>query len=367
MPSVNRNLNIISMSDVHLNHPRTPTWFIIDNLKKTLNGLDLKSIDLLIIAGDLLDRIMSLDSEDFDQFIDFSIWLISIARRNDITLRILEGTPSHDRRQSRIMDAINRNGNHPIDLKYVDTLSIEHLSTFGVDILYIPDEYSEDPDVTWSDVNRTLASNGLTQVDLVVMHGAFRRQLPMATNTHIEERYQSITRYVILIGHVHQYYRDEKIIAHGSFDRLCHGDESPKGLVLLTLHPDNTYTCTFIENKGAMIYKTIRLQGLSLDECNKRLKKYINYPPRSNFRLIVKRGDPISFSFPVVKNQYPQFNWSIEREENQTEKKRVTETKSLAPAMAITRDTLLPLMTERLKGVDKDLRERALTILKNHV
>ena len=59
----------------------------------------------------------------------------------NIILRILEGTPSHDWKQSKLFIHLNDLTKAGTDVKYIDSLSIEYIDKFGINVLY-PDEIS---------------------------------------------------------------------------------------------------------------------------------------------------------------------------------------------------------------------------------
>ena len=60
--------------------------------------------------------------------------------------------------------------------------------------------------------------------------------------------------------HRHQNYR-EQIYYNGSFSRLCHGEEYPKGFLMSYIDEDETETI-FVENEHALEFKTISIETL---------------------------------------------------------------------------------------------------------
>ena len=65
---------------------------------------------------------------------------------------------------------------------------------------------------------------------------------------------------VIDVGHVHQHRVVGRSVSNGSFDRLNHGDEDPKGLIRIEDYPD-TFKLFFVENEHAAIFNTIKIPG----------------------------------------------------------------------------------------------------------
>lgn len=174
-------LYIASFSDVHLGHPKTPTVSILRNLRKAFPDTEeTGKLDLIFIVGDLFDRLLDMPDPSVPEI---KIWFHQFLRmcaKRDIVVRVLEGTPSHDWKQSWLMDSINTQSGYNVDLKYVTTLSIEHIERFGINILYVPDEWLPETDDTWKEVLQHLGQHNLDQVDYALIHGSFNYQLPPA-------------------------------------------------------------------------------------------------------------------------------------------------------------------------------------------
>ena len=67
------------------------------------------------------------------------IRLMNFCHDNDIILRLLLGTPSHDRHQPKVAPIIYSAIAKIFDFEYVSTLKIERLKKSGLYILYVPD------------------------------------------------------------------------------------------------------------------------------------------------------------------------------------------------------------------------------------
>lgn len=135
-------LNIASLSDIHFNHPNTPTEFIIRNINRYVfpDTPETRALDIIFIGGDVTDSLMDFAS---DNAVAYRKWVSEFLRycaKHDIMVRIIEGTPLHDWGQSIIF--VEENENHEIgcDLKYFTDISIEHIERYNIDVLYIPDE-----------------------------------------------------------------------------------------------------------------------------------------------------------------------------------------------------------------------------------
>lgn len=252
-------MKYLVLSDIHLGHHVNKAENIINNLNSFFKDYKdkLMNLDIIFLAGDVFDRLLINSHHDYLISLQYLIQLHQYCKDNNIILRILEGTPSHDFKQvktlSTILDELNDNSN----FKYIETLEVEYLN--GYSILYIPDEYRSNSEDTYKEVIKLLNNNHLEKVDIVIMHGAFNYQLPIKLpSNHIELNYMNITNYYIHIGHIHtpSFYKD-KILAQGSFDRLCHNEEENKGGVLVELNKGYE----FLVNKNAMVFKSYNLEN----------------------------------------------------------------------------------------------------------
>lgn len=360
-------LRVLCCSDVHIGHHRTRTDFIIRNLEKAFIESDiLESIDLFLIAGDFFDRLLSLPMEEVHLIGDWIVAFLEKCRRHNVMVRIEEGTPSHDWKQSRLFHEKNKHMGSPVDLKYVDCLSIEYIEKFDVTILYVPDEWNDEADETWKQVSDLMRQMGLEKVDFACMHGCFQYQLPIVSAAaHNEERYLSIVREVIFIGHHHHHTRYERIFAQGSFDRLSHGDEAPKGFGLYTVDGDKR-SLEFVENPHAKIYKTINMVGLSIVEVVKALEPYRSYPQGSHFRIVTRRADGVSTTFNTIKDLFPGFYWTPHLEDLETNETSLqsAEKDDIPKPIAITKDNIDRLIAGRLPDLHPAVEKALFNILK---
>lgn len=315
--AINRELRYIVISDVHLGHRNNTTREIIKNLDLFFDNYKPRTdgLNLIVIAGDLFDTLLDLTG---DQIHEIVIWMSRLMRYcvfNKVALRILEGTPSHDWMQSALFDTIEAIVKYQdIDYKYVKTLSIEIIEKWNCSVLYVPDEWHNDPLVTFAQIKDLLAQNHLQCVDIAIMHGQFTYQLPAAAikaPRHNETAYLEIVKHFINIGHVHQFSTFERILAQGSFDRLCHGDEIPKGGLYMVIRPNGHDEFFFLENKSAKIFKTINLPVKAFDDLYGYLDKRIEQYPRQSFiRLKTKEKEALNAVMDQLRIRYAQYHLS---------------------------------------------------------
>lgn len=189
---------------------------VFDNYSDRSEMIDL---DIIFLAGDVFDHITDITSGELDYITIWFRLLLSFCERHDIILRILEGTPSHDWKQSSYLSTLHSVYNTKVDFKYIDSVHIERIDKFQLDVLYVPDEWSSSADQTFNDVKNELKNNNIDMVDIAIMHGMFTYQLKGVGKEkikHSEQSYLNIVRYYINIGHIHNYSFFDRIIAQGS-------------------------------------------------------------------------------------------------------------------------------------------------------
>jgi len=272
-------LRICFISDVHLGHPRTPTYQIITNLNKYVcNVTAMNDFDAIIVSGDLFDMLLTLPSMEVDLIDKWIYELLRLSVKTNTPIRVLEGTPSHDWKQSRRLMSINETYAIDADVQFIDTLSIVEDKTLGLTIGYVPDEWSESCDETTSQWKDLMATRGYDKVDLIVMHGMFEFQVPTAAAkaiSHFKEyEWAPMARYGIVIGHDHRHKSKLNIVVPSSFERLAHNEEEHKGYLIMDIYHD-TVAVTHVINEDAMKYKTVGDINMSDTEIISRVEKLL--------------------------------------------------------------------------------------------
>jgi len=294
-------------SDIHLGHLKTPTEHIIVSFKKEILNEKNKDIDVLFIAGDLFDRLLDLNSKEVYIIIEFFNYLLNYCYQNDIAVRVLEGTPSHDWQQSHILFKLNSIRDTPCDFKYFKTLDIEYLEKIDKYVLYIPDEWCNNHLELEKQIEEKLNSYNISQVDIAILHGQFTYQTlgKYRPDFCFQENYfLNLVKGFIHIGHYHSFSSYDRIIANGSLERLAHGEEEPKGFVIVE---NDRYT--FVENKNSYIYKTLIItKNMTLDKLD---KKIYQYPKQSYIRLVIPSDHDFNLHFKELKLRY--YDYHIKR------------------------------------------------------
>ena len=292
-----RPIKIVDFGDVHMCHSTTPTEKIGEEIVNCFPyGKWASSIDILSLHGDFWDKLMPNNHPDVYTTEQIIYYLLNWCKHHDIVFLIVDGTPLHDAGQMQKFVHINEHAKINADLIFVEDIAIRYIPKFDINVLFIPDRPRSHPDETYKTVLSIMDKQNITSVDLAIMHGCFQYQMPKIApeHKHIEDNYLSIVKGPILIGHIHNHSSYERIIAPGSFSRLRHGEEEPKGYVEVILQPSGDFKAKFIENKEATIYKTIRLSNIDIEESLEKIDRVItNIPIHSRIRLECQQGHPL--------------------------------------------------------------------------
>ena len=350
------SFSYLVFSDVHLGHPKNRTEFILRNLTAFFDNFESSSsytkLDIIFIAGDLFHDLLDLSTEEVHE-IQMWLWkLVGFCSKHKIKLRVLKGTPSHDWDQYDVLDTVVHVSGYEIDYKYYENIDIERLSE-GVDVVYIPDMPSRTADDMLEEVREKMLERGIDKVDIGIMHGMFDYQLgniPKDKHTHDTATYQKMVRGLIHIGHIHSYSACGKIIAQGSFDRIAHGEEEDKGAVLVKV-VNGEYKPSFIRNKGARIFKTVKLKSEDMEVSRKQLEKDLQRVPKDSYvRIKASKNHPIFANFQLIKQEFPFFHLTKQPENEEDEVIPVYEaTKITYTPIVITPDNIVELLLGEIK------------------
>lgn len=218
----------------------------------------LKILNFLVFAGDLLDSRLNLNSDHTKYLFIFLKKLMEICAEKNCKLRILKGTMSHDNNQ---LDILKYFANLNVDFKVIETVTEEELFP-DMKVLYIPEEYVDDPDYYTEYFNK--------EYDMVFGHGMLAevafvgkaqssevtmKKAPVFKSDDILK----ITKSVAFFGHIHKSQCIKgRIYYTGSYSRWVYGEEEPKGFMMCVYTPDTgNYEVEFIENKNAPLYNSM--------------------------------------------------------------------------------------------------------------
>ena len=358
-----QSLKIANFNDIHLGHRRTPTIDTIACFDTVLdNEVEVSTWDIIVLTGDLFDSLLYLTNIYLDEIMTFITRLIQLSIKHDIVVRILEGTPAHDHKQSALVLYLNKvietvnNNNTKADVKHVTELSIEYIEKLNLNVLYVPDEWNLDPLDTYYEALELMKNKSLEQVDICLLHGAFNYQIDAKLNpkSHPEELWSKIVKYYIFSGHVHFPSKWENILVAGSFNRLAHGEEHPKGWLTVELFTTGEHRILFHENKHATIYRTLDVGNKSLESVLELVKEECStYPKRSHIRLLVTDRDAINDGLKTLRQMYSYFHFTIKVDvkEKQTRTLKIMDTKF--EAIQLDPDSVKRLLSERISQIEQ--------------
>lgn len=353
MACMSDEYQIAIISDIHLGHDRVHTQVILNTLERTFPDQRLKVLSKIIITGDLFDQRLPFDS---DEAYLITRWISKLLVRCEsfgVDIDILEGTPSHDNRQSRWFETIHTMLGLSMTLRYFPEITVVELYPNGPTALFIPDEINHDADKTWKQVLEVLRKYGTDTVDFAFMHGMFTYQEPIRTVvSHSEERYQSIVKQRIYIGHHHIHTWSGKIRVPSSIERLRHNEEEVKGHIQVSLQNHLVIDELFVINDKAVLFTTVDVIGQSYMDALIAIDA-LNAPDGSFIRLKLSREDKAYHSFKEIKNLYPQYRWSTKNVDIEHAIPDSGELIDRPTSTAIRSDTLPQLLRGRL-GVMAD-------------
>lgn len=371
-------IKIAVVSDIHLGHRRNDAADIVRQLYAAFpDNAQTAELDILFIAGDLFDRLLDLPNLNVTVI---QIWmrdLIRICAKNNTKIRILEGTASHDWKQSEMFISTARVVDTTCDIQFVKTVHIEYMEEFDMNVLYLPDDWNHDHNDTLIEIKELMASKGLQTVELGIFHGNFEHQLPPAAKNapkHDSTEYLKLVSGVIFIGHHHTFSCFQRIYAQGSFDRLAHNEEEPKGHCRAIRRNDRTWDVWFVENKLARRYVTIDCTDLTIEETLEKAKLCEGLPAGSYVRLQAPKGHPVMSDLASFIRLYPDMNWTKDPKKPVTaeeDKLSISEILSLHyTPIHIDRHNVEDLVMERIRrtyGDNPTLIANARTNLLEHI
>ena len=268
-------------------------------------------LDMIVIAGDFYHTVTSLNSSTALWSIQFMNDLVETCVENGIRfIRIIEGTMSHDNYQINNFSIFE--SREDIDFRVITSVCEECVC--GLKILYIPEEYKEDPKAYY----KPFFANHKNYYDFIFGHGMFKE-----TSFVTDDGENIITKAPILdskligsicmgpifFGHIHTPTVIRKHIYYvGSFSRWVYGQEEDKGFYLCVYDTQSKmYAVEFIVNKEARRYDTMKVL---LDKFNKSPEDLIQYAKQlkvDNLRiqLIIESGErDYSYDISFLKEYY---------------------------------------------------------------
>lgn len=302
--------------DIHFGVPSIPVGAVTNSFKAVYDAAKRRGIRKVVIGGDITDRPLELTNDYSIEFIQFGIWLLNDAEENDIEIIVIEGTPSHDWKQARLLQKLKESINSKAKLVYISTLSIIYLDDFGYTLI-VPDQWRSSTQTTLLEVKALLKEKNLEQVDWAFMHGSFDYQIPeylrKRLDLHDSLEYNRIVKKGIFIGHEHTRSSYLNINCAGSIDRTKHGQEEEKGGFFVEELPNGKVHVEFIRNNKAQIFKDVLVDDLNPDQIFMAIDRLkIDLEKFANIRLVATKDIAVISEFiKKYKLIYPEVKWSL--------------------------------------------------------
>jgi len=261
--------------------------------------------NVIFLDGDLYHRIIRFNERSGILVIKFMENLLEICKNNQIQLRIIRGTKSHDFNQLDMLRKYETQY-YPI-FKIYDSVGSEEIPLLNYDdgqttlkTLFLPEEYPKDAQAYYkdwfSDTYDTVQGHGM--IDFVnIAQGQdksdFETQIKSAP-IFSADQLCSISRGPIEFGHIHNYdsYKD-KIHYTSSFTRYSFSDKGDKGYLLTTMDPTDrtSFQVSRIINEMAPTYATINIDTEEFDSAEAKVK-YIQEAKNSYDHVRIVSSDP---------------------------------------------------------------------------
>jgi hypothetical protein len=260
--------------------------------------------------------------------------------------------------------------NKQVDYTHVETLDILYFKKLNKHILFVPDEFSPTPAQTLALVKQKLKDAYIEAVDVCLLHGYFDFQVPPEIKTiqaHSSEEYSKIVLGPVLSGHVHERTRYKNIEPHGSFDRIAHNEEAPKGYLRGVIFDNNSYEVSFIENKNAAIYKTLICNQTNMEDTLVYLQKTIKkYRHGSRIKIRAVSTHPIFANKKVVREMFPDHVLDFDSKKPKKQLEKIMSNTASDPCVTINKTTIKELVSKKINASDKlphNLRDKCMTTL----
>jgi hypothetical protein len=327
-------LRILMGSDFHFGVPSMDQESMADAFAETIFPL-LADVDIFFINGDFFDTVLNFDNFGFDPVYDIILKLLGLCQKHGVILRVLQGTYSHDRNQLSRFSNFYKRGGFTFNFRFANSIQLEEITIKDrtIKVGYVPDDLPfKSSDEIVDALKDKMRELGWDTIDYACMHGLFDFTLPKIGSknriVYSGSQFPFVTK-LIDVGHVHQHRIKDNVISNGSFDRMCFGDEDPKGLIRILDYPDH-YTAQFIENKNAAVFDTLYFTkaDTTVDISNRidaHLSK-IKSNRKISLRFIVENLEHSQAIYDWMKEYHPDVRRAIKKADE------VDDTRSMVPS-----------------------------------
>ena len=250
----------VMIADIHFG--ALPVERLYNELEIFLDFIEKKSLDFIVILGDWFDKKINLNSKDAKYSTVFFERICQICIDNDIKLRIIQGTESHDNSQLEVLEILAKN--KPVDFKVFYEVEEEELFP-DFNVLYVPEEYINSIDEKYGKYMNK-------KYDMIFGHGMIQEvkfaALIQSSETTMKKAPIFKSKMLcdmcygpIFFGHIHtKGIFNDRLYYVGSYSRWKFGEEEDKGFYYVKYENDTKeFEAKFIVNDKAMKYDTIEI------------------------------------------------------------------------------------------------------------
>ena len=325
-------LRITVTADLHFGNPRIDHVAMYDHLVHTLYPV-IATSHLFVCAGDTFDSLLSIATVPTMYAFRFFEDLIELSNTHGTQIRILHGTFSHDRKQILAFDSLLQGLKKHKDptitdrIRIVTAMETEEITTWRCDteqftrplrVAYLPDSL---PYKQGEEAVRALTAItevvGWDTVDFLVGHGTFDfmmpKDVPLPPCTYTVDMFSSLVEGPIVMGHIHNHGSKKNVVYAGSFERMAHNEEGPKGFLVLTGDADGTWKTTFKQNKEATRFISIHPEGTEMDDIIKSYHQQVTlrFPTGEGYVRVLHHDPEVRSTLSAITaSQYPQLHYS---------------------------------------------------------
>lgn len=239
-----------------------------------LNGFvrEADDLKLLIIDGDYFDsKITFSDPAGFYAMLFFNE-ILTICKEKGITMRMIQGTRSHDLNQLQVFKCHETDPD--LDFRVIEAVEREEL--FGLKLLYLPEEYPQNSEEYYADYKSSESYYNIIfghgTWDFVAQQGLLEKSLKTdvcsAPVFIWKEWKHTVPNGFVSFGHIHgRNTYGKRIFYSGSFTRWGFNEISPRGFTYFTYDTDNEkYEVNYIDNVLAPDYQNYSVSDALLLE-----------------------------------------------------------------------------------------------------
>lgn len=302
------------IADIHFGALKSESLYqqLQERFIKIIDG---KKIDLIVFGGDLFHSIITMNYSTSKYVLLFMERVLDLCAENGIKyVRILQGTMSHDNNQLKNFHIYENRTD--VNFRIIPVVTEETFSE-GIKVLYVPEEYMEDPESYYSPY--------LTQdkkYDLIFGHGMFKEVAFVAKKQDSEitmskapvfdsKVFINSCKGPIYFGHIHIHTEIKNFVFYpGSFSRFRYGEEEAKGWYLNIYDTKtNKFVHEFIKNTLAPKYTTITVimnSDLTSEFLSNRIMELLHTEDNVRLKMIIQDdgmyADTISYLNEMYKN-----------------------------------------------------------------